>query len=57
MLFDLSSEQTNQVHREMHTVKEALTDFIYDNYNSTKQGAFLKTNASNMGLDVPLKDN
>lgn len=40
----------------MTTLKGALTDYIYDNYNKGSQGTFLKQNEANLGLAVPLKN-
>lgn len=38
-------------------MKDALGDYIYDNFNRTKQGKFLKQNQSNKGgIPLPLKD-
>lgn len=50
-------EQNHQVNREMTQLKGALTDFIYDNYNSSKQGNFLKKTEQAKGIGLPLKDN
>ena len=40
----------------MNKLKGALTDFIYDNYNSTKQGQYLKSTGSAKGIGLPLKN-
>ena len=40
----------------MNSLKEALGDYIYDNYNRGKQGSFLKQVGSSAGLAIPLKD-
>ena len=40
----------------MGNLKGAISDYMYDNYNSTKQGKFLKQNESPEGKLMPLKD-
>ena len=45
-----------QVIREMNTLKDALGDYMYDNYNRSQQGQFLKVNEGTVGLNLPLKD-
>ena len=39
----------------MNTLRGALGDYIYDNYNRTAQGNFLKSTQEDMGIDLPLK--
>ena len=50
-------EQNHAVIKEMNTLKGALGDYIYDNYNRSQQGNFLKANEQNVGISLPLKDN
>ena len=40
----------------MNSLKGALTDYIYDNFNKSKQGKILKKNESANGIALPLKD-
>ena len=40
----------------MNSLKGALTDYIYDNFNKSKQGRVLKQNEVNSGIALPLKD-
>ena len=40
----------------MNTLKDALGDYMYDNYNRSQQGQFLKVNEGTVGLNLPLKD-
>lgn len=40
----------------MNNLKGALTDYIYDNYNKSKQVKVLKQNETGTGIPVPLKD-
>ena len=40
----------------MGNLKGAIGDYMYENYNSTKQGKFLKQNESPVGQLMPLKD-
>jgi len=42
--------------REMNTLKVALGDYIFDNFNKQKQGNFLKENENAVGIALPLKD-
>ena len=42
--------------RELGTLKEALNDYVNDNYNQAKQGNFLKTSQSHTGFSLPLKE-
>ena len=42
--------------REMSNLKGALTDYIYDNFNKSKQGRVLKQNEPANGIPLPLKD-
>ena len=45
-----------EVIKEMGNLKGAIGDYMYENYNSTKQGKFLKQNESPVGQLMPLKD-
>ena len=49
-------EQNHQVIREMNHLKGALTDYIYDNFNKSKQRKVLKQSEPNNGIPLPLKD-
>ena len=49
-------DKNHQVIREMNSLKGALTDYIYDNFNKSKQGKILKKNESANGIALPLKD-
>ena len=40
----------------MNDLKGALTDYIYDNYNRSKQGKVLKQNETVSGVPLPLKE-
>ena len=40
----------------MNTLKDAIGDYIYDNYNRNAQGNFLKSKQENVGIGLPLKD-
>ena len=40
----------------MNHLKGALTDYIYDNFNKSKQGKVLKQNEPCNGIPLPLKD-
>ena len=40
----------------MNTLKDAIGDYIYDNYNRNSQGNFLKSKRDNVGIELPLKD-
>ena len=41
----------------MNTLKSALGDYMYDNYNRQSQGQFLKQTAeAKMNIKVPLKE-
>jgi len=44
------------MNRELGTLKDALNDYVNDNYNQTRQGKFLKTSQSNTGFSLPLKE-
>lgn len=44
------------MNRELGTLKDALNDYVNDNYNQTKQGKFLKTSQSHTGFSLPLKE-
>lgn len=39
----------------MNTLKVALGDYIYDNFNRKQQGSFLKENQHAVGIALPLK--
>ena len=40
----------------MNTLKGALGDYMYDNYNKSQQGNFVKVCQDNVGIGLPLKD-
>lgn len=40
----------------MNTLKEALGDYMQENFNRTKQGKFLKTAENSAGIALPLKE-
>mgnify|MGYP001078716131 CR=1 FL=1 len=44
------------MNRELGTLKDALNDYVNDNYNQTRQGKFLKSSQSHNGFSLPLKE-
>ena len=40
----------------MAGLKDALNDYIHDNFNKTKQGRYLQQTQSQKGIPLPLKD-
>ena len=49
-------DQKVHINQEMGTLKDALNDYMNENFNQSKQASFLKNSQSAIGFSLPLKD-